>query len=218
MPIAEARENADTGDYFSIEGIVVSNRQNRFFTIQDRSGEMVVVIPEYITREQGVPKNNERVRVSGKYDQKKLDTSVKGMRVIRLHRFGSMGGAKGDPSPSLAPIRSTETSPAAPWRESGATVFRPTAPAELKERMRAKRIEFGVAKKEVEAAASIYADALYAAGDGPVDPAVQDRLEQAEARMGEIVDSLSPLLDEARAAGISDDLISLYKQSAGMSR
>ena len=66
--------------------------------------------------------------------------------------------------------------------------------------------------------ASLYADALYAAGDGPVDAAVQDRLRQAEARVDEIMVSIPALINEARAAGISEDLIDLYKQSAGMSR
>ena len=55
IPIAEAQKYADTGDYFSIEGIVVDSRQSRIFTIEDASAEMLVVIPEYITREKGVP-------------------------------------------------------------------------------------------------------------------------------------------------------------------
>jgi uncharacterized protein YdeI (BOF family) len=130
-PIAEAQQNADTGDYFSIEGMVVSNSQNRVFTIRDDSGEMLVVIPEYLTREKGVPDNNERVRVSGKYDTKKLDSSVKGMRVTRLDRFGSDAGVTGASTPrarSLAPAPSAATPPAAAYmQESDVNMIRPTA-------------------------------------------------------------------------------------------
>lgn len=219
-PIAQAQRSAKTGDYFSIEGIVVSNRQNRFFTIRDDSGEMLVVIPEYITREQGVPANNERVRVSGKYDTKKLDASVKGMRVIRLHRLGRDLGATGASrarADSPPPAPPTTTPPAAlPMAGPGVTVIRPTVSADLKERLRAQRIEFSAAKAEVDAAASNYADALYAAGDGPVDPAIQARLQQAEAEMGDVVGSLSKLLEEAEASGVPSDLLILYQQSAGM--
>ena len=55
IPIADARKYADTGDYLTVEGVVVSSSQNRVFTIRDESGEMVVVIPQYIIRDQGVP-------------------------------------------------------------------------------------------------------------------------------------------------------------------
>ena len=219
--ISEAQKNADTGSYFAIEGVVRSSRQNRFFTVQDRTGEMVVVIPEYITREQGVPESGERVRVFGKYDHKKLDATVKGMRVTRLTRLGRMAGAKGDPAPNQAPIPNgsrASTPPAAAFlRDSDASIIQPTAAADLKERLRAKRIEFAAAKKEAEAAGVEYADALYAAGDGPVDADIQGKLREAEAKMASVADSILPLLDEAREAGIPNDLIQLYQRSTGIS-
>ena len=220
VPIAEAQKN-DTGSYFTIEGVVRSSSQSRFFTVQDRTGKMIVVIPQYITREQGVPESGERIRVFGKYDHKKLDATVKGMRVTRLTRLGRMAGAKGDPSPNQAPIPNgakASTPPAAAFpRDSDASIIQPTAAADLKERLRAKRIEFAEAKKGAEAAGAEYADALYAAGDGPVDSDVQGKLREAEAKMASVADSILPLLDEAREAGIPNDLIQLYQRSTGIS-
>lgn len=222
MSIAEAREHADTGDYFSIGGVVVSSSQNRVFTIRDQTGEMLVVIPQYITRETGIPQAHERVVVRGKYDNKKLDASVKGMRVTHLSRLGRVDGHKGKPSPAAHAVTVTGSGAASPagafLNESSATTYQPTASADLKERLRAKRLEFGTAKADAEAVASLYADALYAAGDGPVDSEIQGRLQRAEARVAAILASLPPLIDEARAAGVSQDLLELYKQSAGMSR
>ncbi|NRB27595.1 MAG: hypothetical protein HRU37_07935, partial [Roseibacillus sp.] len=49
---------------------------------------------------------------------------------------------------------------------------------DLKDRLRDQRLAYEAAKKEVDAAAEQYADALYAAGtDGKVDPAVSARLQ-----------------------------------------
>jgi hypothetical protein len=96
-------------------------------------------------------------------------------------------------------------------------MIRPKASRDLVDRMADMRRAFEAAKNEVEQAAELYADALYVAGDdGNVDPAILDRLEVAEARMAEIARGIPPLVEEARAAGISDNLINLYKQSAGM--
>ena len=96
-------------------------------------------------------------------------------------------------------------------------MIRPKASRDLVDRMGAMRRAFDAAKQEVEQAAELYADALYVAGeDGNVDPATLERLEAAEARMAEIARGIPPLVEEARAAGISDNLINLYKQSAGM--
>ena len=221
IPIAQANESADTGDYFAVEGVVVKTSGKRFFTIRDESGEMLLLIPDYLTREKGMPERLERIRVSGKYDNKKLDTSVKGMRVSGMQRFGKVTGMKGQASPDsaeLVPTRSSETPPASVHlSESQGTMMRPKASRDLVDRMADMRRAFEAAKKEVEQAAELYADALYAAGDdGKVDPAILDRLEAAEARMAEIARGIPPLVEEARAAGISDNLINLYKQSAGM--
>ena len=96
--------------------------------------------------------------------------------------------------------------------------MKPKAPRELIDRMRDQRVALETARKEVDAAAEIYADALYAAGDsGSVDAAVAGRLQRAETHMAEVQSRVPALVAEARAAGISDHLIDLYKRSAGMS-
>jgi uncharacterized protein YdeI (BOF family) len=143
ITIAEARERAETGDYMVIEGIVIAKKSDTYFEIEDATGRMVIVIPDYLIRSEGAPAESELVRVAGKYDHKKLDKSVEGLRVMTLWRGDKGQGAL---SPSAAGSVGTSTaapSPPAASKDSGrsadtaagttASVYRATADAETVE-------------------------------------------------------------------------------------
>jgi uncharacterized protein YdeI (BOF family) len=214
--IADVQKKAETGEYFAIEGDVSNSRNGRFFTVRDDSGEMIILIPQYITRDVGVPQQNERIRVSGKYDRKKLDHSVEGMRVARLERLGKQSGARGkavENTPSTTSSPRAAAPPAAQAGEASSPVsILPVASADLKEQLRAKRIAHDAARAEVEDAAGAYAKALFQAGDSDsVDDAIQTRLMKAEAHRNQINSEILPLIEEARRAGVAPEIIKIYE-------
>lgn len=221
ISIAEARKLAESGDYFAIAGVVEESLGSRYFKVRDDTGEMTILIPEYLTRDNGPPLVGEKVHVAGKYDRKKLDHSIQGMRVSKLYRLGKVTGGRGEASPeagTIVPPRSVP--PAAALTEPGdQTSLTPNASRELVDRLRNARRQFEAASKEVDDAAEIYARAAYAAGpEGQVDPRVVQRLENAEASMAEVATIIPPLVAEARKAGVSDELITMYQQSLGSHR
>ena len=63
VEIAVANKSADTGDYFSVEGDVISTQKDRIFKLRDDTGEMWVLLPEFLTRDKGVPAVNERILI-----------------------------------------------------------------------------------------------------------------------------------------------------------
>jgi uncharacterized protein YdeI (BOF family) len=217
MPIAEAMSQAESGDYFVVEGVVIDTKSKELYRIRDDSGTMLIRIPDFVRRESGVPKKNEKIRVSGRFDSKKLDSSTQGMRVQQLYRLGLVSGAQGaassagttrpvTPTPTLTP---TPTPPAAP--STGTTkkqVLQPTAGRELVEQIGAARRELAAARDELREANVAYGRALHAAGDhGSMDSAIAEREVQAEQRVRDAEKSLEPLFEKARAAGVPDSLI-----------
>ena len=93
----------------------------------------------------------------------------------------------------------------------------PNASRDLVDRIRAARMEYEAASKEVDDAAEIYARALYKAREGgQVDPAIVERLQKAEARMGEVAQIIPPLVEEAKAAGVDTKLLEMYQQQLGL--
>ena len=76
VTIEKAFAMAETGDYLAIEGEGASANSRGLFVIDDGTGEMKVLIPQYVLRDRGTPSVGEKVRVSGKFDHKKLDASV----------------------------------------------------------------------------------------------------------------------------------------------
>jgi uncharacterized protein YdeI (BOF family) len=220
--IAEANETADTGDYLTIEGEVVEVRGNRLFTIRDESGDALVLIPEYLAREKGLPERAERIKVAGKWDQEKLDKRLEGIRATQLWRFGKGGGARGSPAASTAPVlvptSSGDTPAAAAFaRDNPGVQIEPTAPRDLVNRLGAKRVAFTAARKDLQEAETVYARALYKAGDeSNMNPAIVANLRAAEARVAKVSEGVPALIEEARRAGVADDLMQLYKQNSGM--
>jgi len=218
--IAQALESVAIGQHFSVEGVVVERTSDRFFMIRDESGVMPVVIPENMTRSQGVPEIDERIRVSGKFDSKKLDSSVRGMRVAYLERMGVVTGGRGSPAPADAQVVPIERAapPAAMQSESSVvTTSKPVLGEALVNEMRLSRRSYDAARGDAEEAASIYARAAFLAGkDASVDPAVVAQLEQAEARVKAIQSGVPALSARAREAGLEENLIGMFEDAMGL--
>jgi uncharacterized protein YdeI (BOF family) len=211
IPIAEAMAQADKGDYFVVEGVVVDTKSKELYRIRDDSGTMLVRIPEFLRRENGAPKKNERIRVSGKFDNKPLDASVRGMRVQQLHRMGLVSGGAGDALGADAepPVTTTVTPPAAP--SAGTTtknVHQPSVGAELVDQIQAANGELRAAREALREANVAYGRALKDAGEhGSMDPAVAEREIHAEQRVRDAEKALAPLLEQARESGVPESLI-----------
>jgi uncharacterized protein YdeI (BOF family) len=218
MQIKEALEIAEIGDYLVIEGIVDRRLQKNgeLFMIHDDSGSMPVAIPEYLRREKGTPVAGERIRVSGKFDQKKLQRGKKGLRAVSLHRMGKESGHSGEAAPAAAttPTRTPSVPPAAPRTgEARPEVFRATTTEDFKVRAQAARESLDSAKAEQMAANQVYAKALYAVGTpSAVDPAIAARNEAAEARVLEARDLIAELAAEGRADGVDKNVIDMWEE------
>jgi len=218
MPIKEAVEMAEIGDYFVLEGIVDRRMQKNgeLFMIHDDSGSMLVAIPEYLRREKGVPVAGERIRVSGKFDQKKLQRNKQGLRVVSLHRMGKPKGHVGDAPPTSAatPAPTRSVPPAAPrTAESQPGVYHPTATEDFKVRAQTAREALESAKKEQESANQAYAKALFEAGSpSAVDPKISGRNDAAEQRVRDARDLIAELVEEGRADGVDKNVIDMWER------
>lgn len=213
IPIARAYDHAESGDRFVIEGAVVDTRDDHIFLLRDDSGEMYVLIPDSLQREHGVPGKHERIRVAGRYDRKHLDQDVTGMRVQDMERLGRPGAERGSVVTSEAEGAPTPTraapDPAAP--APNVTVHAPSTPEEWKERLGSARRELLAAQKELEHANAAYArEVREAQAPADANSAVASNLEQAEARLLRARQALSPMIEEARRAGVSPELLDLY--------
>ena len=219
-PIADARKSVEIGQHFAIEGVVVDIVDKRFFTLRDDTGEMIVAIPDYITRAHGMPVKHERVRVQGKFDRKKLDHSIEGMRVYSLRRLGTATGGRGNPEPEATEIVPQPVPAAAmEGKPSGVESRQPMLQKELRDRMRAHARAYDTARKQAEAASLRYARAATAAGpEGRIDPKVIAEMEAADARVREIQSGVPALADEARKAGLEESAVQLYEKGLGLRR
>ncbi len=216
ISIAEARERAETGDYIVIEGVVVEKKSDTYYEIEDATGRMIIVIPEHLIRSEGAPEDSETVRVGGKFDHKKLDKSVEGVRVMNLWRGDTGLGARGSAPTGAAVAQPSAPAAAAKTGRSAGTdpsVYRPTADAEMVDKLARARREWLESIAELETASTEYARALYAAGDsGTVDPAIVARNDAAEDRIAAASQRIPVLVEEARRAGVSEDVLRLYIQ------
>jgi uncharacterized protein YdeI (BOF family) len=217
IPIARAQDHAASGDRFVIEGIVINSKDGRIFLVRDDSGEMYVVIPDFLKREHGIPGKHERIRVAGRYDHKHLEPAITGMRVQDMERLGRAGATQGSaPSGTAeaapAPTRAA-TDPAAP--APNASAHAPSTPEEWKNRLSGARQELLAAEKELDAANAAYARELRdAQAPADVDPAVTANLERVEARVLRARQALPGLVEEARSAGVSPELLDLYVRAS----
>ena len=215
MPIAEAGEKAESGDRFAIEGVVVASTSDRIFTLRDDSGEMYVLIPEFLTRKHGFPKRNEVIRVAGRFAHAHLDQSITGMKAQDLERLGKQGARVGAPSgeEAAAPSSTATANRPAPAAPGEVRVKSPSVPAEWKERLGDTRQRLLAAEKDAQESRTAYARALREAGSkSAVDPAITARMNAAEAELAQVRRELPELVEGARQAGVDPKLLSLYEE------
>ncbi len=220
VSIAEIREKGEMGDRVTIEATIVRVKKNRLYDVRDATGEMVVLIPEHVRRESGTPKRNQIVRLSGAFDREKLGKSIEGIRVQSLEILGNDTSAAG---PAADPVESADPGPARIERSAGssasegastATVVQPDFGDEWVRRLREARQASDAAARESEEASAEYARALHRAGTpDAVDPAIRDREARARVHNAQARAEVARLVAEARAEGLSEDILRLYEQA-----
>ena len=221
LSIEEALNKLEDGQYFTVIGEVVRSKGERIYEIEDESGRMPVYVPENLTRDKGEIELNEKLQLWGKFDQKKLDDSVRGMRVSRFYRLGRDLGGRGAEVPASAttpvPIVVDEAAPAAMSEIGPENVIQPQATEDYKLRVTALLQSYRAAEANAVQAGQDYARAAREAGsNGEVDPEVLARLEAAEAKVVEIRRSMPELAAEGRAAGVGESTIKMIEMEAGL--
>ena len=92
VTIAKVLEVAEASDHFTVEGqvteIFTGEGQNQVYKLSDGSGEIFVMIPNFLEREHGAPEQWERIRISGEYAHALGNRDVWGIRVSELERLG----------------------------------------------------------------------------------------------------------------------------------
>ncbi|MGH0036394.1 MAG: NirD/YgiW/YdeI family stress tolerance protein [Myxococcota bacterium] len=221
VSIAEVREKAEMGDLITIEGTVKFSKEDRYFRLSDGTGEMVVLIPNHVARESGIPERDDRIRVTGAFDREKLDKRVYGVRVQSMERLGRDTGARGNaaptassPSPTPPPARVEQSAPDS--GESGEpSLIQPQMERAWVERLRTAMREYVAAVHESEEARSALASALYEAGTlEATNPAVVERERRAQAEFERTHANVRQTVVEAREAGVSPKILRLYEQAS----
>ena len=186
LTIEEAKKELESGQYFSVVGEVVRSKGNHLYEIEDETGRMLILISDSMIRKYGNIEQSEKLQLWGKYDHKKLDDSVTGMRVSRFYRLGRQLGGQGqkvDPA-ATTPSTVTPLPPAPAAMNDSAEVIRPMATEKYKQQVRANLQAYRAAEAEAVQAGQDYARAAREAGsNGQVDPEVVARLEAAEAKV-----------------------------------
>lgn len=214
VSIADVQEKAEVGDYFAVQGVVIKKEGKRLFTIQDDTGEMIVLIPENLTRSNGMPRMGEQVVLSGKYDREKLNKQIHGMRVSTLELQGRVTG--GGPA-AQSPTTTTTPEPIdreaiRPSSEPG--VMAPTVSAAWKQRLTTARQEWLAAVEASKNANGDYARAIYQAGsDEAVDPALRQSAADSDERLRLAEDDVADLVEQAREDGVSEETLRLYERA-----
>jgi len=221
MPIAEALESTKKYDFFMVEGTIVDSHNQFLYRIEDSSGVMPIYVKEHMIREQGELKRGDRIRIWGRFEQKKLDQDVEGMMVSRIYRLPAKVGASGRNNPGadvdtdVVPIDRSAL-PAAPSIEQS-DIIKPMASEEFKQRARAALQAYRKAEQDAVDAGQVYARAAREAGsDGQVDAAILDQLQDAEARVVDTRSQIHALTTEAREAGIDEAIVQMIEHEGGL--
>lgn len=221
IPIAEALDTAKTYDFVMIEGVVTDKKGQGLFRIEDESGDMIVLIKDHTLREEGPIDVHDRLRLWGRIEEKKLDRDKRGMMVSRVYRQGEKVGATGKNDAGAAadaavvPIDRSAL-PAAP-AISGDAVMKPHASEQFVARARAKVQAYREAEAAAVEAGQAYARVARDSASSEADQAAAlERVETAEARVVELRGQFPALLDEARAQGLDQGVISMIEQTAGL--
>ena len=217
---SEARE----GDTVTLEGRVVSISRSRFFTLQDAAGDQIVTdIPNHLMRDTGKPKSGETIRVRGKYDHKthldvdkskKADTRKNwGIRVSAIDRNVSTSGRNTGAPEHVTPSSTTgeKAAPAAPMGSALGTVGTPNTPAELKARLTAARKHVLATQKKLDDSKADFARGEYRKVEGAERDALSANQKRAQQEYDEAVAVISPLVEEAREAGVDPKVLELYE-------
>jgi hypothetical protein len=96
-PIAEVNENAEEGDFITIEGTIQEVRSGpgslRIAVVEDETGELLVAVAEYLRRdlerEPGEDPVGARVRVTGKWEHGYLNQAIWAIRATAVERLPS---------------------------------------------------------------------------------------------------------------------------------
>jgi uncharacterized protein YdeI (BOF family) len=222
------RSEAREGDIVTLEGRVVSVSRSRFFTLQDGSGDqIIVVIPDHLLREIGEPSQGEAIRVRGKYDHKThldVDKSKEsdpgknwGIRVSAVDRNLATSGRNPNPPEHRAPTSSdavTKAAPAAPM--SAVTVGGPNIEGELKARLATARKTALAAQKKLENANTEFARGEYRKVEGAEKDALFGSQKRAQQEYDEAIAAMLPLVEEAHESGVNPKAIELYE--AGLTK
>jgi uncharacterized protein YdeI (BOF family) len=212
VPIDQAQKHAKSGDRFVIEGIVMDQKDDRIFHLRDDSGDMYVLLPNFLRREYGLPKTGERIRVAGRYDIKHLDREVTGMRVQEIERLGKPEATRGKATPEVDTRAAAK--PAARAASTDSSSIAPTTSAEWKDRLAGARQELLAARKNLDATSVTFAHALREAGEpSKLDPAILEKQREAETRVARAQNAMPALIEEARADGVSPQTLDIYERS-----
>jgi len=213
VSIADVQDKAEVGDYFAIQGVVVKQEGKRLFTIRDETGEMVVLIPENLTRKYGMPRNGEQVVLSGKFDREKLNKGIHGMRVATLELQGKVTGS-GPAAASSAATKPTPIDREAIRPTAEPSVMSSKVPVVWKERLGNARQEWLAATRESEDAHGDYARAIHKAGsEEAVDPALRERADSSDKRLHRAEENVAKLVQQAREEGVSEETLRAYERA-----
>ncbi len=226
VSIAQAQQLAEKGDHFVIEGEITTNVRagvDSVFVLNDGTGEMMIRIPDFVRREQGLPDGGEYIRVAGQYDYETLNREIWGLAVQKMERNLESPRKSNAPPPAAlatgdaAPLATGNGGPSEPrakesWGSQSQSIT-PTADREIIEKLRAARQNLLAARRDLMTVNVEYARAYdKVEKTSEIDADMRDRLAEAEARETDARKAIAPLIVEAERAGVSSKLLEIYKR------
>ncbi len=218
VSIAQAQQMAEKGDHFVIEGEITTNVRagvDSVFVLNDGTGEMMIRIPDFVRREQGLPDGGEYVRVAGQYDYDTLNREAWSLVVRKMER--NLEPPRKLHAPPPAALATGDAAPAEPqakesWGSQSQSIT-PAADREIIEELRAARQHLLAARRDLMTVNVEYARAFdKVEKPNDVDADLRDRLAEAEARETDARKAIAPLIVEAERAGVSSKLLEVYKR------
>jgi hypothetical protein len=227
ITIEQAQDQLELGEYFSVVAVVSKWMEDRYYTVEDDTGEMYIYVTESLEPNMQNLEVGDRLQLFGQWDDNPLEPENKGMRVWKMRKLGTDLGGSGAPGPAeaTAPVvvvpteqgLAAEAAPAAPRQSGQLDMIRPKSSEALKRKVRSQMQAYRAAEAEALSAGEDYARAAREAGsNGQVDPAVVERLDASEARVVEIRSGLAKIIAEARAAGVDESIIEMIEMEAGV--
>lgn len=218
VTISQVQQLAEKGDHFVIEGEITTNVRtgvDNIFMLNDGTGEMMIRIPDFVRREHGLPDGGETVRVAGQYDYETLNRELWGLQVQKMERNLETPRKSNAQLPAALPTG--DAAPAEPqakqsWGSQSQSIT-PTADREIIEKLRAARQQLLAVRGDLMAVNLEYARAFdKVEKTSDIDAGLRERLAQAEARETDARKAVAPLIIEAERAGVSSQLLELYKR------